>query len=189
MRKLVRLSAATFVLCFGFGATQASAQVSPSVRDELRQIAVGGVYPTIMWTAEPDDSFWAVTIYSQPFGPRLAFEPDAERRWVARWNSGRDDTLSDDVRWADSRTCPGLRGVLWGLDQLQLPGPSIAGMTPDRPAEGAPPLHIRSPIFTVWGGARLENYVYRSGSDPLQEWGQAAADSLEDCWTDVPPTE
>ncbi len=176
--------------CVALQTEPAGAQVQDHFLDQARGVTVNGRIPTTFYAIEQRGSWTLNAIYYQPSG--LSAVDDAH--WFIRRTSGRADTPSDHVMWADSRSCPALHGALWWLSRLGLPSVDIHGLTPRQPAVGGPPAIMRAdaPIYTVWGlGHQAGNSPawvrMRSNSGLLGEWGDATESNLRDCWREDAP--
>lgn len=172
----------------------ARAEVPDRVIRDLMTIRHSDTLPTIAWAVEPDDSFQVVTIYARPSRRAAVADRHIAPYWIARRVSGRADQVSNDVRWADSRTCPALEGGIWWLSKLAIPSIYVPAMTPDPPSEGTPQMTFRTdlPVYSVWGTAVQSpngpgQLRFRAATPPLTEWGDQTMMSLEACWTTTEP--
>jgi hypothetical protein len=176
--------------------TEAMAEVPEAVVELAQSQAFAGRRTAALYSVEMGGGSWdLISVFSQPFGRALALEPDAPRRWVARRQSGRGSEFSTHVRWADSRTCPALEGVLWSLSRLEIASIDIPGITPPKPLVGVAPVPLTAdgPVFAVWGaglqpsGAPMTVSASGVGGE-LNAWGRFAERALAECWSEEQPT-
>lgn len=107
---------------------------------------------------------------------------------VARRTSGP----STQTEWTTSRDCPALHNIMVWMTTLTPPRVEITGITPSEfEPEGRRPLAIgRDGVETmVWGAGTQPDHVVNSGIEMrsraghIAEFGRAASESLEPCWT------
>jgi hypothetical protein len=190
MRKLT----SAIALAITFLASTAVAQVTDTIAARAQNEAFNGRYAFLVYAVQDGRGWNLVSLFSQPFGPVVALEPTVPRRWVARRHAGWGDTFSGVVTWADSATCPQLAGVLWSLQQAEVPSFDIPGIAALRPDAGVEPVLVptHSPVFTIWGqgtqpsGALTWMRVQPFGGE-LATWGLNAERHLADCWTEAEP--
>lgn len=190
MRKLIlSLPVAVWLVASG-----SAAQVSDATVRQARDETFNGRTASVVYAVQEGGSWSLVSIFSEPFSTRVAQEPEASRYWVARRQTGRNETFSRDVKWADSISCPQLDGVLWSLHHVEIPSFDIPGMTAAKPAEGVEPVLVPShgPVFTIWGqgnqpsGALAWMRIQPFGGE-LATWGLNAERHLANCWAAEPP--
>lgn len=189
-----QIFAVAAVLCSGV-ASGAVADVPETVIRQAQLEAFAGRRAAVVYSVETGGGSWElISIFSQPFGRAIVFEPDAPRRWVARRQSGRGSEFSAHTRWADSKSCPALAGVLWSLSRLEIASIDVPGITPLRPSAGVEPLPlpVDGPVFSLWGsgmqpsGAPMSISATGIGGE-LDTWGRSAERELSGCWSEQEP--
>jgi hypothetical protein len=193
MSKLIynRLSfLVVIIFSFSLQPSQLHSQVPDYILDSARNVTFNERIPTTFYATEQRGSWTLNAIYHQPSDQSAA----EDAYWIIRRTSGRADTPSDHVMWADSRSCPALHGALWWMSRLEPPAVDILGLTPRQPAVGGPPAIMRAdaPIYTIWGlGHQADNSPawvrMRSNSGLLGEWGDATESNLRECWSEDAP--
>jgi len=123
--------------------------------------------------------------------------------WTIRYSIGTARG-TPEIRWADSRSCPAMRGVLIALGQLPLA--TGVGEVPD---DTTPPLpSSRRPLppppppppspdgtdYTLQGHFQQPDrssadVTLRTTYGPLANWAENVAPALQACWRDVPPAD
>jgi len=183
----------TFMLYLAAAAVGGGQSISA---DRLREVAAQERFDNSRsefgWSATPapnrgGDSY-VVSLYPARFNTE-----DGGRRMVARRAmllGGREA-----VQWADSRSCPALLGVTWGLSRLTLPSLAIPGAVTIRPETGSPEISgaVGTVRYLLWGrGLQPDNRpadVTASATDGLiADWATAAERSLEPCWQTARPS-
>lgn len=189
---MLRISAITLSACLSI-AGPATAQMATKVAETIRTVEFAGRTPSTYWAITKDDLVEGVSVYFEPFQLPSAWDGSTAPRWVARrsaWPQG----IEGVVQWTDSHSCPALAGVLWGLKHLPPPELEVHGIERPVPGEGAPRAMLASGPVEVTVGGFARQFSRHPGTvqwtalgAPAGAWGEAAIDSLSNCWTDNPP--
>lgn len=188
LTSLTALAAATFLT-----AQSSRAEVPESALEAARG-NFGGRTPSLIYSTEDLEGWGVVSIYDHPFDFTPPSEPAAAPVWLARFAKAGEGG-SAEVTWADSRSCPGLEGVLWSVTRISPPRWEVPGLTRARPKAGVRSIMLSSaPIkVEVWGrglqggGQPAEVSVSALGGE-LGQWATDAAAALSSCWSSQIPT-
>lgn len=94
------------------------------------------------------------------------------------------DTKKDTVRWITTDQCPVAKSIIYSLNRLKAPSPSVPGST-----KKAPRIYpMDTPRYTIWVPVRFDDRTTASlkiagaSSPHIVAWSGQARSKLEPCW-------
>lgn len=157
--------------------TSASAQLLPADRPHLGTYAPFGGFRTANGVRSATVDFYALP----QRGPETLF-------WGARREERR--LGSTQVTWADSRSCPGLRGALERLETVPMPALNVPGLGGEPPVQ----LILDGGSTALWGMASSpdggESDVVSASAQAnsrFDAWIASFSTATQSCWRSEAP--
>lgn len=95
----------------------------------------------------------------------------------------------DQIRWADSESCPEVKDVLGGLNDLPAVAIRVPGMSTYSSLSPIAPMIMDGASYAVWGNGRqadgsFVNVTMSSTGGAIATFVEAADRSMAGCWKD-----